>query len=146
MVQLVRVREILDDGTARVTVLRQSACSGDCHKCSGCGAVQQTLVVTAQNPIGASVGELVLLRSDTASVMKGAFVLYILPLVLFFLGYALGAVWNLGALMGGLAFGLGVGGAVVYDRLVSAKQKPVYTIFGYPEDSGTVRKGDNEFD
>ena len=146
MVQLVRVREILEDGTARVAVLRQSACSGDCHKCSGCGAVRQTLTVTAQNPIGASVGELVLLRSDTAGVMKGAFVLYILPLVLFFLGYALGAVWNLGALMGGLAFTLGIGGAVVYDRLVSARRKPVYTIFGYPEGSGAGRKGDNEFD
>lgn len=146
MDQLVRVRETNDDGTAQVALIRQSACSGDCHQCAGCGAAKQTLLVTAQNPIGASVGELVRLRSDSAPVIKGAAVLYILPLVLFFVGYAVGAIWSLGALAGCLGFALGIGGAVVYDRLVSARQKPVYTIFGYPEGSGAVRKGDNEFD
>lgn len=146
MEQLVRVGEVYDDGTAQVVLLRESACSGDCHKCSGCGAAKQTLLVTAQNPIGATVGEMVRLRSDTAPVMKGALVLYILPLVLFFIGYAIGALWSMGALVGCLAFAAGIGGAVVYDRLVSAKRKPVYTIFGYPDGSGAVRKGDNEFD
>lgn len=146
MEQIVRVREVYDDGTAQVTLVRESACSGDCHKCSGCGAAKQTLLVTAQNAIGASVGEWVRLRSDTAPVMKGAAVLYILPLVLFFVGYAIGAAWSLGAWFGGIGFGLGIGGAVAYDRLVSAKRKPVYTIFGYPENAGAVRKGDNEFD
>ena len=148
MEQLVRVREVYGDGTAQVLLIRESACSGDCHKCSGCGAAKQTLLVTAQNPIGAQVGQLVRLRSDTAPVMKGALVLYILPLILFFVGYAIGAVWSLGALVGCMAFLLGIGGAVAYDRLVSAKQKPVYTIFGYPDAgaSETGRKGDNEFD
>lgn len=148
MEQLVRVRQIFDDGTAQVLLIRESACSGDCHKCSGCGAAKQTLLVTAQNPIDARVGELVRLRSDTAPVMKGAMVLYILPLVLFFIGYAIGALWSLGALVGCLAFLLGIGCAVAYDRLVSARQKPVYTIFGYPDAgaSDAVRKGDNEID
>ena len=146
MEQLVRVREVYENGTAQVILIRESACSGDCHKCGGCGAAKQTLTVTANNPIGAAAGELVRLRSETAPVLKGAAVLYILPLVLFFAGYALGAIWNAGALIGCLAFAAGVGGAVVYDRLVSAKQKPVYTIFGYPDGSDAVRKGDNEFD
>lgn len=146
MEQLVHVRDVYDDGTAQVVLIRESACSGDCHKCSGCGAAKQTLLVTAQNPIGAKAGELVRLRSDTAPVMKGAAVLYILPLVLFFVGYAVGAIWSLGAWFGGLGFALGIAGAVVYDRMVSAKRKPVYTIFGYPEHAGAVRKGDNEFD
>lgn len=146
MEQLVRVRETYADGTAQVVLIRESACSGDCHKCSGCGAAKQTLLVMAQNPIGAEAGELVRLRSDTAPVMKGALVLYILPLALFFIGYAIGRLWNLGALVGCLAFLLGIGGAVAYDRLVSAKQKPVYTIFGYPDSSDAVRKGDNEVD
>ena len=69
-------------------------------------------------------------------------VLYILPLILFFLGYALGSLWGLGALLGGLAFGLALAGAVVYDRLVTAKHKNVYTIIGYPQ-GYAQRKGDN---
>jgi sigma-E factor negative regulatory protein RseC len=135
MEQLVRVRQSYDNGTAQVLLVRESACSGDCHKCSGCGAAKETLLVLAENPIGARPGELVRLRSETAPVMKAALVLYILPLVLFFGGYFLGAaLWGLGALVGCLAFVAGIGLAVAYDRLVAGKKKPVYTIFGYADD------------
>lgn len=135
MEQLVRVRQIYDDGTAQVIHVRESACSGDCHKCSGCGAAKETLLILAQNPIGARAGELVKLRSDTAPVMKAAIVLYILPLVLFFVGYFAGAVlWSMGALVGCLAFATGIAVAVAYDRLVAAKSKPVYTIIGYADE------------
>ena len=134
MEQLVRVRQTYDDGTAQVLLVRESACSGDCHKCSGCGAAKETLLILAENPIGAKPGELVKLRSETAPVMKAALVLYILPLVLFFAGYFLGAsLWGLGALIGCLAFATGIGLAVAYDRLVAGKRKPVYTIFGYAD-------------
>ena len=55
-----------------------------------------------------------------------------LPLLLFFLGYfLLDAICSLGALGGGLAFALGIGGVVMYDRLVARKQNTVYTIVGY---------------
>jgi positive regulator of sigma E activity len=135
MEQLVRVREVYDDGTAQVLLVRESACSGDCHKCSGCGAAKETLLILAENPIGAQAGELVRLRSETAPVMKAAAVLYMLPLALFFGGYFLGAaLWGLGALVGCFAFTAGIGAAVVYDRLVAGKKKPVYTIFGYPDE------------
>jgi sigma-E factor negative regulatory protein RseC len=149
MEQLVRVRQTYDNGTAQVILVRESACSGDCHKCSGCGAAKETLLILAENPIGASAGELVRLRSETAPVMKAALVLYILPLVLFFAGYFLGAaLLELGTLIGCLAFAAGIGGAVAYDRLVAAKKKPVYTIFGYADEATPEawRKGDNEFD
>ena len=149
MEQLGRVRKAYADGTAQVLLVRESACSGDCHKCSGCGAAKETLLVLAENPIGAVPGELVRLHSDTAPVMKAAAALYMLPLVLFFGGYFLGdALWGMGALMGCLAFAAGIGGAVAYDRLVAAKKKPVYTIIGYPEGKRPEagRKGDNEFD
>ena len=89
MEQLVRVRQTFADGTAEVVLVRESACSGDCHKCSGCGAAKETMIVTAENPIRASVGDFVTLTSDTASVMKAVVVVYLLPLVLFFAGYAL---------------------------------------------------------
>ena len=79
MEQLVRVVQVFPDGTAKVLRVRESACSGDCHKCSGCGAQQQTLQLTAENPIGARPGETVRLHSSTAAVLKAAAVVYLAP-------------------------------------------------------------------
>ena len=56
MEQLVQVRDVYDDGTAQVVCIRESACSGDCHKCSGCGAQQQAMVFDAVNAIGCRKG------------------------------------------------------------------------------------------
>ena len=132
MEQLVRVVRCDADGTAQVVLVRESACSGDCHKCSGCGAAKQTMSVTAQNPIGAPAGSMVVIQSESAPVLKAAAMLYMVPLGLFLLGYILGAeLWQLGGLVGGLAFALGIVGAVMYDRLVMKKRNTVYTITGY---------------
>ena len=53
MEQIVRVKETFPDGSATVLLVRESACSGDCHKCSGCGAAKETMIFTAKNAIGA---------------------------------------------------------------------------------------------
>ena len=79
MEQIVRVRQTLPDGTASVVHIRESACSGDCHKCSGCGAAKEAVIFTADNPVGARVGDLVKVESSTAPVLKAAVVLYVLP-------------------------------------------------------------------
>lgn len=132
MEQLVKVRKCNADSTAEVVCIRQSACSGDCHKCSGCGAATEAIVFEAQNPIGAEPGDTVLVRSESGPVLLGAAVLYMIPLVLFFAGYFVAdALWGLGALGGCVAFVLGIAAAVVYDRLVAKKKKTVYTIVGY---------------
>lgn len=132
MEQLVRVQKINSDGTAQVVHVRQSACSGDCHKCSGCGAVQQKMLFTAYNPIGAEPGTLVTVRTDSGPVLAAAVMLYILPVVLFFLGYFLGVYfWEAGGLMGCVGFAAGIVLAAVYDRRVVRKQKTVYTITGF---------------
>ena len=116
--QKVRIREILPDGTALVVHVRESACSGDCHKCAGCGAARETITFPAAS----------------GPVLRAAAVTYLLPLVLFFLGYALWGGWG-----GGAGFGLGVAGIVVYDRRVAKKEGTVYTITGYAQ-----KKGDND--
>ena len=147
MEQIVRVRQTLADGTARVLHIRQSACSGDCHKCSGCGAAQEGIELTAANPIGARPGDLVTIEAATGPVLRGAAVLYMMPLLLFFLGYALGAVWGRGGLGGCLSFLLGIALVVVYDRRVAAKVKTAYTITGFAgKHPGSVKKGDNDLD
>ena len=133
MTQLVRVRKCNADGTAEVVHIRESACSGDCHKCSGCGAAKETMVFTAQNPMGAKPGELVNVESESGPVLKAAAVMYLLPLVLFFGGYIAGDILGSGPLGGGLAFALSIGIAVLYDRKVLKKQKTVYTITGYAQ-------------
>ena len=132
MEQTVRVVKCNSDGTARVVHTRQSACSGDCHKCSGCGAVSQTLFLTAANPIGARVGDVVTLFSRSTPVLAAAAILYLLPLILFLVGYLVGsALWQQGIWLGLAGLAVAVACAVCYDRLVLKKCETVYTITGY---------------
>lgn len=131
MEQIVKVHKTLPDGRAEVIHFRESACSGDCHKCSGCGAAKETLIVQAENPIGACAGDFVTVSSDTAGVLKAAAAVYLVPMILFFLGYAWGATMNLGGLMGCVGFALGLGFAIYVDRINAKHKKTVYTITGY---------------
>ena len=137
MEQIVRVRRLHPDGRADIILVRESACSGDCHKCSGCGAQKETMIVTADNPIRAQVGDFVTLTSDTASVMKAVMAVYLIPMVLFFAGFGLGMAkqWSPG-LLGGLGFVLGVVFAVWFDRRTAKKNDTVYTITGYAPGQG----------
>ena len=131
MEQIVRVREAHSNGTATVFLQRESACSGDCHKCSGCGAAKEVMVFEARNPIGAQRGDLVVIESKTGPVMQAMGVFYMLPLGLFFLGFFLGDVLcGMGALFGCLGFVGAIALAVIYDRKI-AKKEQVHTITGY---------------
>lgn len=134
MEQTVKVCRLLPDGMAEVMRIRESACSGDCHKCAGCGAAKQTMLFEAKNAIGARPGDLVVVESDTASVLKGAALLYVLPLLAFLAGYIAGEnLWGRGILVGVAAFVLGVLPIKLYDRHL-AKKGTVYTIKAYAQD------------
>lgn len=126
MEQTVKVCKTFADGTAQVLRLRESACSGDCHKCSGCGAPQQKFILTVKNPIGAAVGDMVIIQAQSAPILKAAAVVYLLPLILFFAGYALAGIVG-----GGTGFFLGVLSMVLYGRKKMKKEKTVYTITGF---------------
>ena len=92
------------------------------------------MLLTVCNPIGAQPGDMVILQSQTGPVLLAAAVLYMLPLVLFFAGYAaVAAMGGNGALGGCLAFMLGLALAIGYDRLVLKKKKTVYTIIGFAQ-------------
>lgn len=134
MTQTVRVQKLFEDGTAQVVYIRQSACSGDCHKCAGCGAVQEAVTLAARNPIGARPGDLVVIESRSGPVLAAAAVLYVVPLVLFFLGYLVGSLqWGRGPLCACIAFMLGIAISVLYDRTAVKKNQTVYTITGYAQ-------------
>ena len=141
MEQTAKVRTVNADGMARVLVTRESACSGDCHKCSGCGAVKESLLIDAVNAIGAMPGDLVIVKSESGPVLKGAAMLYMVPLLLFFVGYYLGSLLDFGGLGGCLGFLAGIVLAAIYDRKVLSKKNTVYTITGYAR-----VKGDNHVD
>lgn len=145
MEQIVRVRRLLPDGRAEFIKIRESACSGECHKCSGCGAAKETMIAVAENPIGAQAGDFVHVSTDSRQILGMAMLVYVLPLVLFFAGYALGDWLGIGGgLMGGLGFVLGVALIVVGDRIAQKKDNTVYTITGYAPGQGSAgRKGEH---
>ena len=131
MEQTVLVKRVLEDGSAEVLRVRESACSGDCHKCSGCGSSQQTMVICAENPIGAKVGDWVVIEAKSGAVLKAAVMLYIVPLVLFIAGYLFGEhLWQSGILfaLAGLLIGLVL--VKLLDRHMT-KKGSAYTITGY---------------
>ena len=129
MEQVVRVRELLPNGMALVVRTRESACSGECHKCAGCGSKEQIMLLQAVNAIGAKVGDAVILRSESKPVLKAAAVVYLIPLILFFIGYAAGQqLWQQGSLLGCAGFAAGLVLATRYDRRVGKKNETVYTI------------------
>lgn len=138
MEQLVRVKQIYEDGTAQVVHIRESACSGDCHKCSGCGAAKEAILLRAVNSIGARPGDLVTIHSESGPVLRAAAVLYMIPLVLFFVGYLIGALaFGQGGLCGILGFAIGVGIAMAYDRRISKNRQTEYTITGFAHKNRT---------
>lgn len=122
---------LLPDGRAELIVTRESACSGDCHRCSGCGAVGQTLRLTAKNPIGADRGDIVWIESSSSTVLCAAALVYLLPLLLFLIGYlcSLSLGGGLAALIGAGGFLLGLIPAFVYNRRL--KRRPAeHTVIG----------------
>lgn len=109
MEQQAQVIRIVNETTAKVAVKRKSACSGDCHTCHGCPHPDEIVMVDADNLVGAQKGDDVIVRSDTGRVLRLAAMLYLMPVVLFFLGYFLmpgGEGSRLAA--GGAAFVMGI--------------------------------------
>ena len=133
MTQQGTIKKLLPDGMAEIEVTRRSACGHDCAKCGGCGGLEtQTLYVTARNRAKADVGERVLIEGETGQVLGLAMLVYVLPIVLFFVGYALGSVLftgaAAGALGGGVLFVLGILGAIWYSRRMKIKNQVPYEI------------------
>ncbi len=118
MKQKVMVRSVSGE-TAQVQYHRPTACHGDCSKCAGgCGAMaaQEEIVVTAQNLIGAKVGDTVYIEGETKKVAWAILLVYVIPVVLFLIGYFLGQQWDRGNLIGILGFFLGLVLAVLESR------------------------------
>ncbi len=130
MQQFAVVKKLLPNQQAELEVQRQTACGHDCSKCGGCGEmISAPIVVTADNSIGAQIGEVVRIEGSTKQVLGLAAALYVVPFVLFFVLYGIAAALQLSypGVWAVVGFAIGIFFAKkVNDR--QAKTKPVYTI------------------
>ncbi len=67
------------NGMATVRVRKSSACGHDCGECNLCSNPEITIDIL--NPIGAKIGDTVIIGTPSHNVLKWAFVLYILPIL-----------------------------------------------------------------
>lgn len=98
---------------------RGTACGGTCESCEAC-VFQSRIRAEALNKVSALPGQKVVIESKTSDVLGAAALLYLVPFVLLFLGYAIGSAlgWGEGGcvLIGFAFFALGVACNVVYQR------------------------------
>ena len=135
MIQTAKVTKVFPDGRAEVAVKRQSACGHDCSKCGGgCSefTVSSRVAAMAANPVRAMPGDMVRVESSTGGILKAAVVVYLVPFILFFLGYFVCAALQLSsgisAAVGGIGFAVGVLLAVLLDRQVRRSRSITFCI------------------
>lgn len=135
MLQVATVEQIMDNDVAVVNVKRKSACGHDCAKCSGgCGSLTVTpkTVIRVHNAMRAKQGDEVLIQSDSSQVLVTAMIVYLLPFLLFFIGYfTSGAVLgymqeSLLITIGFVGFALGIVVAIFWDRREKKKRNMQY--------------------
>lgn len=85
MTEIGVVKNVIDN-TAEVAVVRKSSCGENCGSCSG-GCKLTENIVTAKNTVGAKNGDVVEIEASSRAVLGRAFLIYILPLLLFFIVY-----------------------------------------------------------
>ena len=79
--------------TVRVRFRRTSACAGSCKNCGACGVLANLETeVSLPAPPGRRLqpGDRVLVAMASSGFLRAAFLLYLVPLVFFFGGYAVG--------------------------------------------------------
>ena len=81
------VTKAFSNGMAEVAVTRMTACGGNCGSCESC-MLQSEVKTLAKNRVSASEGQRVLIESRTSAVFGAIFLVYVMPLILFLLGYA----------------------------------------------------------
>lgn len=130
MTQIATVEKDLGGGYAEVSVPRKSACGHDCEECAGCGMTGAAIKARARNDIGAQPGDKVVVESSTKKIFGVVSLVYVLPVVLFLLGYFLSE-----GLAEGMRYAIAVATFVVsffpcvlYDRHARKKELLTYQI------------------
>ena len=80
------VVKLFPNDMAEVAVTRMTACGGNCGSCESC-MLQSEVKTLAKNHVDARPGERVLIESRSSAVFSAVFLVYVMPLVCFLLGY-----------------------------------------------------------
>ena len=91
MTQDAIVTRLLPNAMAEVVVTRSTACGSNCGSCESC-IFQSELKAVARNRINARPGQQVVIESRTSKVFSAAVLVYVMPLVLFVLGFVIATV------------------------------------------------------
>ncbi|QIB26520.1 SoxR reducing system RseC family protein [Caloranaerobacter azorensis] len=78
----------IEGDRAEVIVRRVSSCGDKCTSCKG-GCSVPGIKTTIKNTLGAKPGDYVEIRMNTSIVLKSAFLVYVLPLILMIFGISL---------------------------------------------------------
>ena len=81
------VVEKVEGTKVTVKIQRDSSCGENCAMCNACPG--KDMLVTIETDIPLQVGDSVRLETNTKTVLLSAFCVYILPIVLLIVGYAL---------------------------------------------------------
>ena len=119
MTQDAIVYKCLPNGMAEVVVTRTTACGRNCGNCESC-IFQRELKTLAKNSINARPGQKVIIESKSSRIYKAAMLVYILPMLLMVLGYALGAALSTGE---GLGIALGFAGLIAGAALIVLSER-----------------------
>ena len=135
MVQNAIVKQLVGEGVAQVSLLRQMECGLHCDgACAGCSQKPpQEILALAANPIGARPGDVVEVEPSMGQGMAAPVAVFLLPCVGLGVGYALGqALLRLGevAALGTGALGLVLGfvPALLLNRAMTRSAKPEFAI------------------
>lgn len=75
---------------AKIEILRTSACGEKCSSCKG-GCSQTGMYIDVENTVGAAPSQFVKVKVETKTVMKAAFLAYIVPLFMLIVGIVSGS-------------------------------------------------------
>ena len=120
------VTRLFPDDMAEVAVTRMTACGGNCGSCESC-MLQSEVKTLAKNHVSASPGQRVLIESRSSAVFGAVFLVYVMPLVFFLIGYAAA---YLSGLREGLCIlcsfaGLGVGALILVASQTRKNRKTI---------------------
>ncbi len=126
MTQDAIVTKCLPGGMAEVAVTRSTACGSNCGNCESC-IFQSELKTLAKNNIDAKPGQRVLIESRSSRIYGAALLVYILPIALTLIGFAVAYMLGAGEglCVASSFLGLLVGAAVIVLSQRGKKKKPI---------------------
>ena len=137
MTQDAVVTRLLPNNMAEVAVARTTACGGNCPSCESC-IFQSELKTLARNRIQARPGQKVVIATRSKEIFGAAVLVYLMPIVLMLLSYAvaaaLGAGEGLRVLVSFLAVLVSAGILVLSQRAQKNKDKISFEIVRIAEE------------